>query len=321
MDGSCGIALAGAIAAFGVGAVLHRAAVQWMHRQHAGSLAADSANPSAFATVMRRGIGILAPLSRRLRRLRAVERFSDECAEALSSRGVATGGEPFLTVFFVCAAVVGCVGSALSKTLLGGVAMVLLGAVSLGIWARASRETALEQEREGVPDALSAMDACLKAGLSLSQTFDFVAAETRGALGARFSRASRVVKTGGTVAEALARLREGTPLPELAFAAVALDVQHVAGGSVAHVLESTRQTVKSEMELRRSLRVQTAQARLSAQVVSVMPFALVALFSLVSEDFLVPFFESVAGMALLTTAIAMQAVGIAAVRRMLRVGE
>ena len=44
-----------------------------------------------------------------------------------------------------------------------------------------------------------------------------------------------------------------------------------------------------------------------------------ALFSLVSNDFLTPFFESPLGLAVLGAALGMQAAGIAVVRRMLKV--
>ena len=47
---------------------------------------------------------------------------------------------------------------------------------------------------------------------------------------------------------------------ELAFIAVALDVQHASGGSLASVLDAARESVEGEIELERSLRVQTAQA-------------------------------------------------------------
>ena len=108
-------------------------------------------------------------------------------------------------------------------------------------------------------------------------------------------------------------------MAELAFVAVALDVQHQASGSMKQVLDAARDTVQSEIELRRALRVQTAQAKLSARVVSVLPFVLIAVFSLVSEGFLDPFFASPMGMALLAIALGMQAAGIVAVRRMLAV--
>lgn len=85
------------------------------------------------------------------------------------------------------------------------------------------------------------------------------------------------------------------------------------------VLEAARETVEGELALKRSLRVQTAQARLSARIVTIMPFALVAVFSLVSKGFLDPFFESPLGVALLCMAVLMQVSGVAAVRRMLSV--
>ena len=85
------------------------------------------------------------------------------------------------------------------------------------------------------------------------------------------------------------------------------------------VLDAARDTVEGELELTRSLRVQTAQAKLSARIVSVMPIVLIALFSLVSEDFLAPFFSRFAGMTLLGIAVGMQVAGIFAVRRMLKV--
>ena len=71
--------------------------------------------------------------------------------------------------------------------------------------------------------------------------------------------------------------------------------------------------------LRRSLRVQTAQAKLSARVVAIMPFILVAAFSLASPDFLSPFFSGPVGYGLLTLAIVMQLAGIVLVRRALSV--
>ena len=83
------------------------------------------------------------------------------------------------------------------------------------------------------------------------------------------------------------------------------------------VLEAARDTVKGELALRRSLRVQTAQAKLSARIVAVMPFILVTAFSLASPNFLMPFFTSLPGIALFAIAITMQLAGILLVRKAL----
>ena len=86
------------------------------------------------------------------------------------------------------------------------------------------------------------------------------------------------------------------------------------------VLEAARESVEGEIELARSLKVQTAQAKLSARIVTVMPFVLIALFSFMSPGFLDPFFASVPGMVLLALALVMQVGGVMLVRRTLAVG-
>ena len=97
--------------------------------------------------------------------------------------------------------------------------------------------------------------------------------------------AARRLQMGASPDEALAVMRASDQVPELSFVAVALDVQHQSGGSIAPVLETARESVVSELDLMRSMRVQTAQAKLSASIVTVMPFLLVALFSIVSPGF------------------------------------
>ena len=82
-------------------------------------------------------------------------------------------------------------------------------------------------------------------------------------------------------------------------------------------MRSAEESVSRDLDLRRSLRVQTAQAKLSAQIVSIMPFALAFLLTAVDPGFLSPFFESSMGLCVLVIAVCMQATGVLLVRRML----
>ena len=100
---------------------------------------------------------------------------------------------------------------------------------------------------------------------------------------------------------------------------MALDVQYVCGGNAKPVLQSAEDSIARSLDLRRLLRVQTAQARFSAQIVSVMPMFLLAIVSVVSPGFLNPFFESATGLALLVVAAGMQVMGILLVKRTLEI--
>lgn len=251
----------------------------------------------------------LAPLNAQVARVRVLveERVGMASDEALASIGLAAA----LALF--------AASTLVSWSVPCGLAVVAVACIAGTMRMRSAEAKRATAVLDAVPDALRAMGTCFQAGLTLMQTFRQVAAQTEGPLAKLFNRAAHRLETGQSAQQALATFRQSDAAGELAFVSVALDVQHQAGGSMKQVLDAACETVEGELALKRALRVQTAQAKLSAQVVTVLPFALIAVFSLVSEGFLQPFFSSFAGVLLLSVALVMQAAGILLVRRMLSV--
>lgn len=265
------------------------------------------------------GCALLMPMARRLCRIRAVDASTVGLVRVLGQRGIASAKDALLSWELAAFLLLSCALGLLSGSAVGGLAAGCCAALGLASWAKTQEERRCTTLREQVPEALRCMGVCFRSGLSLQQTFGQVARESNGALGERFAAAGRRLEMGSSTSEALEVLRADVGVPELAFVAVALDVQHQSGGSVTPVLDAARESVEGELELLRSLRVQTAQAKLSARIVTIMPFLLVALFSLMSPGFLTPFFSSVMGWGLLALALAMQLSGVLIVRRLLRV--
>lgn len=267
----------------------------------------------------RNGVPSFLPVARFLVRIRWVEETLDNAVSFLRRRGWASApesvGSLFVAAFLFATAAVFVLLRSLEAALLVPMCALLAAAVFL------SRERSREQEllRDQVPDALRCMEACLHAGLSLPQAFAEVAEEMDRPAKELFSRVSRDLDLGFSVEQSLVRFRENSEIEELAFVAMALDVQYVCGGNARPVLQSAEDSVVRSLDLRRSLRVQTAQARFSAQIVSVMPVFLLAIVSVVSPGFLNPFFESVTGIALLVVAAGMQVMGILLVKKTLEI--
>ncbi len=223
-----------------------------------------------------------------------------------------------LSLLLGASVLVGMLSFALTFSVAFALAAACLCFVGTWLYVRHQAEQAAARMRDEVPDALRSLADSFRSGHSLLQTMQQASADLGGRLGATFGRVARRLETGDASAQALAELRRLQGVPELAFVAVALDVQHQSGGSIAPLLESARASVENELELARTLRVQTAQAKLSASIVTIMPFVLVAFFSLASPGFLAPFFESALGVVMLTGALLMQAAGVLAVRRICR---
>ena len=276
-----------AIAAFAGGALCAQAVLRRTRRRRAGE-------GGIGRHLARNGVRCADGAARRLLSVPKVAALAGDAQAALQGHGVVCTPRSLCSLAVAAAAALAaCVGLVSASPFAGVAVAVLACAVAV------ARVHGWRDRQEAVPDALHAMGSCFQAGFSLLQTFQQLAGEIKGPLGKRFAACAHLLETGHGSSEALRALRAGGKRSELAFVAVALDVQHQAGGSMRPVLEAARETVEGELALRRALRVQTAQARLSARVVTVMPFALVAVFSLVSKGFLDPFLQSPLGLGLL----------------------
>lgn len=281
-------------------------------------------DPRAMALLLvryyvRNGIASFSKLAQVVTRSPLVLRALSDAAGLLRRRGWDATPESMASLCAAACCVASGVAVVAFKTLLS--AILVPACLVLAASVAVSQGRAKEQEliRDQVPDALRCMEACLHAGLSLPQAFSEVAQESKQPLKESFVQVKRDIDLGFSVQDALERFHGNAGVEELGFVAMALDVQYVCGGSATPVLHAAQDSIARGLELRRSLRVQTAQARFSAQVVSVLPVFLLAVLSVVSPGFLSPFFADARGMALLVVAACMQVAGIVLVRRMLAI--
>ena len=268
----------------------------------------------------RNGVSVLLPIADAALRVKRIKTAANELAQILREHFELVSERAVVSAFMMLTGLLSLFVGVVVQSVMSALAVCACLIVWAFLLASSSAEKRKEQVQSEVPVAIESLAACFGAGYSLVQTFDQVAQDVSGPLSRIFERASRELELGGSVERALEGLRHDANSSELAFLAVALDVQHQAGGSIRQVLDAVAVAAKGEVELKRTLRVQTAQAKLSARIVAVMPLLLITAFSLASPTFLLPFFSSPLGYALLACAIAMQVLGILLVHRALRVG-
>lgn len=288
------------------------------HNIHTSAALAQSRKSQIFLG-LKKAASPLTPLARKLLLIPRIKSSIREATLILDEGGASIGEDELSGLLLALSLVSGLLGAIVMHSWVFAVALsciVFIASIAAINNRVEKRNLAM---REEIPEALRSMTTCFRSGQSLLQTMRHVAGEVNPPLNRLFAIAADRLEMGGSANEALAIMQSNSSVPELSFIAIALDVQHQSGGSIAPVLESAQDAVENDLELMRSLRVQTAQAKLSASIVTVMPFILVALFSIMSPDFLSPFFGSVLGMVLLGVAITMQLAGVLIVRRMLKV--
>ncbi len=308
------------VCALACGAAIGEAAYEIAQRR---ALAASMLAPTRRDQIILRLQGGVKPLRAMatyvLDRIPYIDDSFESAVLLLDEHGLSFTKESLLSLLMALSLVAFVMGLVLAHSLVFGIAAACIVFIGVIAYVRHKSDKLNSAMREQVPEALRSLSMSFRSGHSLSQTISDSAQETDGYLGHLFAIVSDRLEMGATPSEALSVLRSNPRVPELSFVAVALDVQHKSGGSLAPVLESATESVEGELKLLRSLRVQTAQAKLSASIVTIMPFILVALFSLMSPGFLSPFFASPLGMGLLALALVMQMSGVLIVRKMLRV--
>jgi len=185
--------------------------------------------------------------------------------------------------------------------------------------AQARERRRLAGLRSGLPAALAALSASVGAGQSSRQAFAYVAANLAGPLGDEFLQVVWDLDAGRNMDEALERLEERVPLPEMRLVCTAFALQQRTGGSLQRILASASRSVTESMGFQRSLEVQTAQSRLSARIVAIMPFVIMALVGLVSPGYVIALLTPGPGLMLLVVACGLDALGVVAIRRIVRV--
>lgn len=181
------------------------------------------------------------------------------------------------------------------------------------------KEKRLAAIRATLPGALQMLGSSIGAGQSNRQAFSYVAANTRGPLAHEFMQAAWDLDAGRCMGEALEGLADRVQLIEVRMVCAAFAIQQRTGGNVRPILESAAASLRQSAEFQRSLHVQTTQSRLSARLVSGMPFVLLFLLASISPGYLDAFFSSSAGATLFIVALTLDAVGVFAIRRIVRI--
>jgi tight adherence protein B len=168
---------------------------------------------------------------------------------------------------------------------------------------------------EQLPDNLQVLASALRAGYSFSSAMASMAEDAPEPSRSELRRASTDEQLGTDIAEALEAVGQRMANPEIQYVGIVARMQREAGGNTAEVLDQVIETIRGRQELRRRVRVLTAQGRMGGGVISVMPIVLVVTMSLANPGYFNPLFESTIGVLLVFAGLFMLGAGWLIIRK------
>jgi len=160
---------------------------------------------------------------------------------------------------------------------------------------RLLRQRWLSQVEEQLPEALAVLANSLRAGLGFSQALALVAKESPRPISFELTRALREEQMGTPLTEVMRHLAERVKTEEARLLASAVGMTIQTGGKLADVLSTLAGTIRERQRLRGKISALTAQGRMQARVVAVMPFAVWGIMFLFEKEMMLAPFAVMVG--------------------------
>jgi tight adherence protein B len=179
------------------------------------------------------------------------------------------------------------------------------------------RKKRLEQFEEQLPDALDMMSRALRAGYPFNETMHYIAEEMQPPLSKEFGITFEEINYGRDVKEAFNYLLIRVPSTNLIAATAAISIQRETGGNLAELLDKISDLLRKRFRFQRRVKTITAENRLSAWVLSLLPFIVFLAISITSPEYVKPLFNTEIGHLILSGGLVLQVIGAFWIRKLI----
>jgi tight adherence protein B len=162
---------------------------------------------------------------------------------------------------------------------------------------------------EQFPDAIDMMIRGVKAGLNISRIVKLVSLESRDPIAKEYRIISQKFDLGIEPEKVLVDAAEKIDIEEFRFLVVALVLQMENGGVLGEILSNLSTIVRKRLELGLKLKAMSAEARMSAIVLSALPFAFAGIMAVVNPNHLAEFTKPGSGQTMLKITIVLFSLG------------
>ncbi len=159
-------------------------------------------------------------------------------------------------------------------------------------------------------DTLNLLATSLRAGYSILQAIEAAAQEAPEPTRREFGRAMAETRLGRPMIDALGDIAVRMESKDFEWAVLAIAIQREVGGNLAEVLQSTAETILHRNRFRREVKALTAEGRMSAWIMGLMPIVVFGAIVMMNPTYVSPLYTTTVGYVLLGAAVVLMGVGV-----------
>ena len=225
----------------------------------------------------------------------------------------------FLLLTAAGAATTGALLFVISRSIPVSIIVGLLATVVPWVYLAIRKNRRLAQFEQQLPDALDMIARSLRAGHAFTGGMQMVVMEFADPARAEFRKTLDEINFGVSYEDALRSMAERVDCPDLKFFALSVIIQRQSGGNLAEILDKISSLIRERFKLFGKVKALTGEARISAVILSLLPFFMAAVIFFVNRGYLEILFREPVGRIMVGAALAMMGLGIVAMKRMVSI--
>jgi tight adherence protein B len=194
-------------------------------------------------------------------------------------------------------------------------AMVICGFLPF-VYLNYLKRKRLQKFKRQLPDGMDLIARALKAGHAFTGGMSLAADEFDDPLGSEFSETLDEINYGVSVGDALKNLAARVDCGEIRYFVVGVILQRETGGNLAELMETLATLIRERFKFDGKVKTLTAEGRLSAVILILLPIGIFGFLWLTNPNFLAPLITEPAGKFMILGAIIMMIMGAFVMKKM-----
>jgi tight adherence protein B len=188
--------------------------------------------------------------------------------------------------------------------------VALVGPLCVVLFLQQRRHQRMALIEQALPDALDLMARSMQAGHAFTSALQVTAKDCPAPLSHELRTVFEEINFGVGTAQALQALSGRVASDDVRYFVVAVVVQSETGGNLAEILTNTARLIRERQKIAGVVRVLSAEGRISALVLAVLPFALAAFLALLNPAFISKLWTDPMGLQMVYASLLLMALGM-----------
>jgi tight adherence protein B len=168
-------------------------------------------------------------------------------------------------------------------------------------------------------DGMTVLANGVKAGLSVQQSMERVVENMKNPMSQEFALVLSQMRIGRSMQDALNDLGTRIPRPDVQMFVTAVNILQETGGNLAETFQTIVYTVRERQKVQKKIEALTAQGITQGVIITLVPFFLLGVFSLVDPKYVEPLFSTTLGLLALVAVLVLQVLGGLMIRKIVRI--